>query len=322
MRKTAKKYIRVVSLFLTVIFLFLLLTSCNISFGTEEGKEEIERVKGIEKTLEKAVLQYPTKNGEFFYNVYDTHVAITKYIGEGGDVIVPAQIEELPVYVIETGAFKGSAVTNVIIEEGIAKIKSQCFAKCESLQTIQLPESLFFLGEDTFSSCSSLTEITFPKSISTIPYSVCYECTSLKTVTILTETANSKISSMAFLRCTSLENVYITGAVSEIYSDAFEEVSENIIFHGPVGCTAAKFCAENFYEYSVVKVETDDPEATTECEETTFEETDRESESSSEEDDEEISKGGSILTLIVIALIFFGIIGGLIAFLIIRRRRE
>ena len=312
MRKKIKKTFRLISFLLSIIFLLLLLSSCSITLETSGANpEEAESIREIEQIIASAKLQYPTKNSEFFYNVYDTHVTITKYIGDGGDVVVPSQLNDLPVYVIDIEAFKGSSVTSVIIEEGIVKIKDKCFSGCESLQNVQLPESLFSLGEDAFSRCYSLKEIVFPKSISVIPYSVCYDCTSLQTVKILTESINSEIESMAFLRCTSLQNVYVTGSVSKISNNAFEEVSENVVFYGPAGCAAAEYCAKNFYEYSVIE-----EEMPIEIEEMTKGES--QSDESSEHDG---SKGGSIGVLIGILLILVGIIGGAIAIFIIHRRR-
>ena len=95
MRKKIKKTFRLISFLLSIIFLLLLLSSCSITLETSgENPEEAESIRKIEQIIASAKLQYPTKNSEFFYNVYDTHVTITKYIGDDGDVVVDVPVAE------------------------------------------------------------------------------------------------------------------------------------------------------------------------------------------------------------------------------------
>ena len=74
---------------------------------TESDNESLENIQSslskywqMLDIINNATLQYPTSNDEFEYNLYDTYVQITKYIGNDTDIVFPSTIDDLPVLVV------------------------------------------------------------------------------------------------------------------------------------------------------------------------------------------------------------------------------
>ena len=93
-------------IFAVGIVLFIVGGRMTPSEPTTEEEPQVT-LNPIVQTIEKGVLQYPASNDDFKYNVYDTYVEITEYIGEedAERVTVPATLENLPVYVVDAYVF-------------------------------------------------------------------------------------------------------------------------------------------------------------------------------------------------------------------------
>lgn len=304
MNKRLRKSSRIICVVLALIFIVLLLPSCSFSMGSSSEKDYGQDIENI---IKNAKLQYPKTNEDYYYNVYDSYIKITKYIGDKEVVIVPSKIDELPVYVIGDEAFEGASVKDIQISEGIYQIGASCFADCALLETVDMPESVTLVGDSAFDSCTSLKEIVFPENVSEISSSVCYQCSSLTSVKILATGPDSEINRSAFEYCESLETVYISEAVTSIASSAFSGIPETVVFSGCSGSAAAEYCAEHFYRYEVADI----PEVT---EEPTSEEIETEADGGSD--------SNAIVTLIIIAVVFVGLVAGTVVFVIIKQRRR
>lgn len=194
------------------------------------------------KIINEAQLQYPASNDLFKYNIYDTYVEITEYIGpdDAAEVIVPAVLEDLPVYVIDHGVFDRAGVKSIVFEEGIYKIHSGfshklvsvtlpstldyvgygTFENCYSLETVVIPEGIDSLQTKAFSCCSALKEITIPSTVSWIDSELLSFCSSLETVNL--SAGITRIRDKAFVGCESLKNLVIPNTVEEIGYHAFQ----------------------------------------------------------------------------------------------------
>lgn len=96
-----------------------------------------------------------------------TNGVLTKYVGPGGDVVIPEGVTK-----IGQKAFWGCEnVTSVTIPEGVTDLAFGAFWECTGLKEISLPEGLTTIGEYAFTWCRSLTKITLPKSIREIEIS-------------------------------------------------------------------------------------------------------------------------------------------------------
>lgn len=118
-------------------------------------------------------------------------VRITNYHGEAAQLTVPALIGGMPVNEIGTRAFAGNRTlrrvelptsvrklgTNVfhgasievcVLAAQIQTLPAGTFEQCRNLSEVQLPQTLFRIGENAFSECASLHRITFPAALQQI----------------------------------------------------------------------------------------------------------------------------------------------------------
>lgn len=97
----------------------------------------------------------------------DNTVTITKYLGKGGDVKIPAEIDGKKVSSIgntfkETGAFQDcTTLTSVVIPDGVTEIQDNAFQLCTNLKTVTIPASVTLLRNCAFDACPNLQSIYF-----------------------------------------------------------------------------------------------------------------------------------------------------------------
>ena len=78
----------------------------------------------------------------------------------------------------------GELLTNLIIPDGINKIKNYAFSHCTGLTSVTIPNSVTSIGDHAFSNCSGLTSVTIPNSVTSIEDYAFYYCSGLTSVTI------------------------------------------------------------------------------------------------------------------------------------------
>lgn len=112
------------------------------------------------------------------------------------------------------GAFEYSAVESIEIPDSVKYIGENTFAGCGKLRRIILPDKLKEIRENTFRWCRSLLEVEFPKELDTIRISAFEGCDAMRSVE-LPEGVTS-IEQGAFAGCKNLESIYIPDSVTEI----------------------------------------------------------------------------------------------------------
>lgn len=109
------------------------------------------------------------------------------------------------------GGFENStALTQVVIPEGVTEIADSAFASCTNLTYIKIPDTVTQVGNSAFSQCSSLSSITLPDSLERMESAVFSGCTSLSSITIPSAVTNigsncfsgSSVSSITFTSLT------------------------------------------------------------------------------------------------------------------------
>ena len=158
-----------------------------------------------------------------------------------GSVVIPAEIDGLPVTKIGERALGNDFLTSVTIPDSVTEIGKYTFSNCSSLASIKIPDSVTSIGdyafkgsglksviipdgvtkigEYAFQSCSELTEITLPDSITDIGIFAFSDCSSLKSVTI--PEGITKIEKYTFDNCSDLAEINISDNVTTIVGNAF-----------------------------------------------------------------------------------------------------
>ena len=107
---------------------------------------------------EQAALEY---RAELDADGSGSHAVITG--GGGEDLLIPSEIDGLPVWRIGREAFAGRAgLKTVTVEKGVRSIEPRAFADCPDLEEVSLPESLAFIEEEAFRNCGSLRSAKLP----------------------------------------------------------------------------------------------------------------------------------------------------------------
>lgn len=153
------------------------------------------------------------ESGEYYYKVNDDNTAtITKYIGKGGDAVIPTEINGMKVTAIgntpgRIGAFEYcTTLTSVVIPEGVTEIQDNAFYYCTMLTSVVIPEGVTKIQDNAFYSCHSLKMITIPASVTVI-----WHC--------------------AFADCPNLQSVYFEGDAPQTGNYLFDLTFPTIYYH-------------------------------------------------------------------------------------------
>jgi hypothetical protein len=171
--------------------------------------------------------------GGFGYTTTNGTIAITGYIGPGGDVTIPNTISGLPVTSIGDYAFYNyGSVTSVTIPDSVTDIGDGAFKSCLSLTNVTIGTNVSSIGDYAFYECYSLTSVTIPNSVTSIGDWAFWGCWRLASVTI--DNGVTYIGANAFVNCTSLTSVTIPDSVTDIGDGAFANCNSltNVYFQG------------------------------------------------------------------------------------------
>ena len=191
----------------------------------------------------------------FTYTTNDLAITITGYTGAGGDVVIPATINGMPVTSIGDNAFVNNfSLTSVYIPSNVANIGNNAFANCNSLMAINvnaanasyssidgvvfnknqttiiqfpngrggsyvIPGSVTNIGNNAFYASLKLTSITIPNGVISIGSYSFDACWSLTSITI--PNSVTSIGDDAFNSCINLASVIISTSVASIGDGAF-----------------------------------------------------------------------------------------------------
>lgn len=104
-----------------------------------------------------------TDNSAFTYVNHGDSIEITGFNNSVSDVVIPSEIEGLPVTAISTGAFYLSAITSIEIPNTVTSIGEMAFLGCTSLKTVKLSTGVAKIEKNAFGSCSALREVQVAK---------------------------------------------------------------------------------------------------------------------------------------------------------------
>ncbi|AKB34206.1 Chitin binding protein [Methanosarcina siciliae HI350] len=161
---------------------------------------------------------------DFTYTSDGSSITITEYIGSDGIVIIPAEIEGLPVTTIGAGAFADcSGLTTLSIPNSVTTIGTRAFEDCSALTSLSIPDSVTTIGDNAFSDCSGLTTLSIPDSVTSIGNYMFQGCSGLTTLSI--PDSVTSIGNYMFQGCSGLTTLSIPDNVTTIGTRAFEDCS-------------------------------------------------------------------------------------------------
>lgn len=128
-----------------------------------------------EFTVDEDNSRYVSEDGVIYTNGYSELVAFpgygkTEYVVNGN------------VLNIADGAFWGSDIEKITLDEELETIGNYAFAACDGLTEIVIPSRVTAIGDSAFVSCENLETVTLPANLSSIGENAFFRCLSLGTV--------------------------------------------------------------------------------------------------------------------------------------------
>ena len=149
------------------------------------------------------------------YVQYNSYIEISDCDISATEVVIPSEINGLPVKSIGQYAFKNcSLLENVEIQEGVTRIWFSAFEN-SGIKNISLPKSLIYIEGSAFKDCENLEEIILPSELERIEHYAFKNCTSLKEITLSEKLAS--IGTDVFIGCNNFEKFTVPEA-NENYS--------------------------------------------------------------------------------------------------------
>lgn len=146
------------------------------------------------------------------YDFFSDHVVVS-HCEKGGDIVIPAEIEGLPVTDIFDGAFYSDTITSIVLPDSIKSLSSHMCSSSPNLRSVKLPANITSIPEHAFSDCRSLEEINIPSGVTEIGRFAFFGCTSLKKIDL--PDGLLTLGDNCFCDC-SLESVTIPKGVTEL----------------------------------------------------------------------------------------------------------
>ena len=192
--------------------------------------------------------------------------SILKYNGTELEVVVPDEIDGVPVVRIGYDAFinQDVQITSVALPEGLEIIDEDAFHYQGSLKTVDCPDSVRIIAEDAFNYGYFSEEFDWPQSLEEIGECAFYN-TRLAGTLILPP--NVTVIGESAFGVTEIEAVVLPSAEIQIEANAFEDCEKlkQIIFPAAISDEKLAEFTELFAEMNPdAKVERAEPAASTE----------------------------------------------------------
>ncbi|MBQ3494253.1 MAG: leucine-rich repeat domain-containing protein, partial [Clostridia bacterium] len=238
-------------------------TKITITFNIENDELNVPDGTKVDMTIalkHQSPKLLTTTNNKYYYedieyslNASNNTATVVGYQNEPTDVVIPAVISDginnFVVTSVSDSVFQEcESLTSINMPNSITSIDYYAFAYCENLTSVTIPDGVTEFGDDTFAGCTSLTSITIPDGITILEGTFC-GCTNLTSV-IIGKGVEEIIDGGAggtFEGCTSLTSIYIPEGVAYIDLETFKGCanlisivvsSENSVYDSRNDCNA------------------------------------------------------------------------------------
>lgn len=211
----------------------------TIIFQNKSGNEPVIEIAGnsfSKSPIEEAILTEGIKyiGLNAFSNCEKLH-----------QVVLPISIEE-----IENSAFENCGNLKSVSLPMLLKTIGDAAFKGTGLRIIDIPKSVFWIGDELLANCKSLEQISVPENIGRIPDRMFEGCESLKKIRLHEKL--TAIGERAFFGCSVLDFIVIPDSVQEIGQDAFTGTDDMFIVQCSFGSYAEQYCRKNKIKYQLV----------------------------------------------------------------------
>ena len=239
----ANKKIQLIKGLVFILSVIFVLSSCSKQ-GSKKQTQTAKEIKGITVNDNKALSSYMREANkafkrakeapasDFIYGLTDLGdgVVIKKYNKKKSDgdveIIIPSEIEGMPVVELADDAFHRSIVKTVVIPDSILRIGKSLFSYSVQLKYVKLLAQITSLPKDIFQNCESLEYFDIPSHITNIESGAFFK-SGLRaieipeTVTFKSFSFGEEINSRAVLGyCKNLEYVSLPNTMT-ILPDSF-----------------------------------------------------------------------------------------------------
>lgn len=232
--------------------------SNNISITEDITSNSTDSIEDYVSSVGEEVLQYPSENNDWEYDVYETYIRLKRYKGNNTVVNIPSKIESLPVKsigskcfnyddpgvyedtpplkepefseinipnsieVIEGEAFKGVQVPKLIIPNSVIYIDWYAFSYNKKLENITLPDRINTIRAGTFFNCTNLNYIKLPENLKEIQYDA-FNGTGFETFVI--PNSVETCGDQAFAYCSKLRSITISESLTSNGKEILKDCS-------------------------------------------------------------------------------------------------
>jgi len=139
-------------------------------------------------------------------------IEIFMYFGTETEVVIPAEINGIPVLGIGEFLFADSSeITSIIIPDTVVWIGQGAFYGCSGLTSIEIPHGVTHIAPMTFGECHNLAEVKLPDNLLTITSNAFLNCISLQHIIIPDNVIFFDIDIGAFTGCENLTSAVYKG---------------------------------------------------------------------------------------------------------------
>ncbi|MBN2651847.1 MAG: leucine-rich repeat domain-containing protein [Spirochaetales bacterium] len=152
--------------------------------------------------------------GGLYASKSDSGYVISSYLGSETNIVIPSEIDGIPVIAIGDKAFINKSIQSIEMPNSVKAIGERAFFGCSSLEEVVLSDNIEEIGDEAFLACGSLKTIKLPDKLKKIPNDMFTNCFLLESVELPAQL--EEIGDFAFLTCKLLKSIVMPDSVKLI----------------------------------------------------------------------------------------------------------